>query len=275
MTLAALSLPFVLGQSEIDKHFKIGEPPAVDSYVAAQDYEVGLREGSLTVTSKNEDWLVGPKSSNNFREDQFIQIYDSGVFFSVVPEVGTEYKNGWLHSADFGEWGGTLTYFEKGSNKPIQILKKNIKAFGAEGDRLVILTGLSHLGIAETEIYSATKSDGKWEVKEIAKPPVVPGIAFWNGNSFLVGGAGPAATSVSLLPASDLINGIYKLGLDGKMAKITSFPFHKYRINSMVEEPNGTIWLGGLRMVARLEPNQDRTRYACSIFVRKNYGRPN
>lgn len=271
MFLAAL----LLTPHPITKYFKIDEPAKDETYYSEEDYQVDFRTGQLRIQPARGSVLLGPNPKHNYKSEDLVRIYDQGVICEVAPEEGTPYKNGWLHGFDWGEWKGTLTYFEKGARKPQEILRDNIKAFGESGSGLVILTGLAHLGMAETEIYRATRAGEKWDVKRIATPPVVPGIAYWNGQHFLVGGSGPAATSVSLLPASDLINGIYKLGLDGKMAIITSFPFHKYRINSMVEDTNGTIWLGGLRMIAQLQPNKDRTRYACSIFVRKNYGRPN
>ncbi|WP_421836970.1 hypothetical protein [Novosphingobium sp.] len=74
--------------------------------------------------------------------------------------VSANTRDGLFIGIDDGEWGGKLVYVPKETELPNQqIISKNVKFAFEKGDRLFVLTGLSHMAMSEGALWSVTPSN--------------------------------------------------------------------------------------------------------------------
>ncbi|MGE0451932.1 MAG: HEAT repeat domain-containing protein [Vicinamibacteria bacterium] len=78
----------------------------------------------------------------------------------LVPTVGLRIDNGWLVGESRGEWGGELMFLPD-AGSPSMLIDDNVGGIhNLPGGRIVVVAGLSHLGLSQGTIYEVTCSPG-------------------------------------------------------------------------------------------------------------------
>lgn len=112
----------------------------------------------------------------NYRQ-RFTQAFlDNSVLKDAVPLGATlKAEEGEFIGTDNGEFGGELV-FANGATRQT-ILKENIVAVTRQGDRIIVITGLSHMITDEGYILEIKRrSDRSWEAKRLWRLPGAPSL---------------------------------------------------------------------------------------------------
>jgi hypothetical protein len=89
--------------------------------------------------------------------------------------VTLDVPGGQLVGIDHGEWGGSLR-LDADNGFVYPLLDTNVVAIARLGARIVVVTGLSHMGMWRGDVYEATrKADGSWQAmhwRALTGPPL-------------------------------------------------------------------------------------------------------
>ncbi len=119
-----------------------------------------------------------------------------------VPEVGIQVTGGYLLGSDRGEWGGELVFIDS-AGKQTTLLSENVHEICTMPFGIVVVTGLSHLGIDGGDLFKVWKDDnGVWRTSRWRVLPDAPSTVgmLANGNLYV----GCYRGSVEILASGDL-----------------------------------------------------------------------
>lgn len=243
---------------QIPTGFKLGNPLLESEYDRDQMYVVSSVNGELRVRSESGTYQFPMSKGAVSAELGLLRFGTKGAF--LRRGTGTPYMSGELWGFDFGEWGGGLYYCAFNSTNIQEIYKSNVQAFGLKGDRIVVFSDSSHLDTVQGGMYEISWKGKSFEQKQLCSFSEPYSLACWNGSEFLV------------LNKNDQRMGkanqskIQRMSLKGISKDIALFDAEKFRVESMTCLQDGTIWLGGLRFIARYNPNSKTPNW--EFFVR-------
>lgn len=140
----------------------------------------------------------------------------------------------WLLGLDGGEWGGGLWWVSP-DGKQGRLLDQNVRTIlETEMDPLV-LVGLNHENQKYGEVFRVGSGNTGLMVSSIAKLKSAPKVAMLTPEK-------------RVLMISD--NSLIQMTLDGKMRKMVELPL--FYPNSMAQDDDGSIWIGGRHFVVRV-----------------------
>lgn len=102
-----------------------------------------------------------------------------------VPTVALRVDGGWLAGSDRGEWGGELMFLRDDGQQQL-VLSDNVFDVFRFGERIVVITGLAHMGINDGEIHSLSPGpSGVWKASLWRVLPLAPQNARRVGDGLL------------------------------------------------------------------------------------------
>jgi hypothetical protein len=115
------------------------------SYGAGDEEEQRAAKGEGAIVVVNEENMV---------------VYRTPI--EQVPDVALRVEGGWLVGGDRGEWGGELVFVADDGQRTF-VLKENVNDLFKLGDRLIAVTGLSHITLNDGLVYEVKSFErGRW-----------------------------------------------------------------------------------------------------------------
>ena len=93
----------------------------------------------------------------------------------AIPTVALKVDRGWLAGSDRGEWGGELVFI-RDDGKQFPLIHENVFDVFRFGNRILVITGLAHMGTNEGGIHvlSADDASGRWTATLWRALPLAP-----------------------------------------------------------------------------------------------------
>src|SRR5580704_7859879 len=172
--------------------------------------------------------------------------------------------SGWLIGFDAGEFGGGLWWFSRDGSQNIKLLSDNVHAIYQIKSSILILTGLSHLGLNFGRIYKFDDT--------VDKPTVT---------SVVILGGSPEASTLGSGDDNMIIatpDRVLRVDADGKVNEMYKSGEHLTYPTSVAVDTNGNIYVAMRFFVLRLIPQQG-SRYnaewlmpgQCRVFKLDKY----
>ena len=140
----------------------------------------------------------------------------------------------WLLGLDGGEWGGGLWWVSPDGGQG-QLLDMNVRSILETKNGPLVFVGLNHENKKSGEVFLVRPDKTGLIVASIAKLKGVPSASI-------------LTLDKEVLMISE--NNLIQMTLDGKMRKIAKLPL--YYPNSMAQDNDGSIWIGGRHFVVRI-----------------------
>jgi hypothetical protein len=160
-------------------------------------------------------------------------------------QSATHFGNAWLVAYDAGEWGGGLWLTNEDGSETKQILAENVHAVVPVDDGILVLSGLSHLGIDVGNAFIFSRPDGlSISVRENLRLNGAP-------RAFVKEPDG----SVLFVTT----NGLCRITKSGVLQNLVTFPeWTRFQYaNSMVIASDASIFVGMRMVVLRLSAISD------------------
>jgi len=151
-------------------------------------------------------------------------------------------SSGWLVGFDGGEFGGGLWWFSRDGSQNIELLSENVHAIYQIKTSILILTGLSHMGLNFGRIYKFNDTVDK---------PTVTSVA-------ILGGA-PEASAVDSGGNNMVIatpDRVLRVDINGKVNEMYKSGEHLTYPTSVAVDTSGNIYVAMRFFVLRLIPQQ-------------------
>lgn len=158
---------------------------------------------------------------------------------TVVAKAG----DGWLIGYDAGEFGGGLWWADDNGRKK-KLTGRNVHAIISRGPKLLVFTGLDHMGVDEGQIYSYRPAPRRvGDLVQISNLGTAPDAALIDKQGTVLIAA---QTRVAALDNSNHLQILFE---NGDMAML--YP------NSIVEDQSGNVVVGMRFFVLQLQPRSD------------------
>jgi hypothetical protein len=150
------------------------------------------------------------------------------------------FKNGWLLAYDAGEWGGGLWLTNEDGSKTKRILSDNVRAVIPTQGGILVLSGLTHMGIDFGNAFIFSNPDGL----EIALQHAV----------HLDGEPSAPAMERDGSVLFVTTHGLWRITKSGELQRLTYFPIwmSSQYPDSMAITPDGTIFIAMRMFVLKL-----------------------
>ena len=152
-------------------------------------------------------------------------------------------SRGWLAGFDAGEFGGGLWWFSRDGSQNIELLSENVHAIYQIKTSILILTGLSHMGLNFGRIY-------KFNDDTVDKPTVT---------SVAILGGAPEASAVDSGGNNMVIatpDRVLRVDINGKVNEMYKSGEHLTYPRSVAVDTSGNIYVAMRFFVLRLIPQQ-------------------